>query len=338
MPHDDRNCRGNQPVETRKSPRKNHPFGWLLRGWHLLVHRMVQTQVSKPARVPAYVFSRKMLFVLRVAILVVVPKMPSVSFAETVIVKNHQRVATASEAHMSHLARAGKHMQNRLYPQTVLSLTYNYNQMLGANNQSQQNEIAFAPVIPIRLGDGLQLLINPVVTYNQNLNDSQAPEQWEPVQLATFFAPQYSGDWYLGLGPYFQAPAANASDGSRQTGLGVSAGAYYTPGNWVFGFTMYNAWGVGDQLSGGSANALDIQPVVSYTTKQGWSYSLSGQYNYGYTANSSSTQLTLSAAKTLKIGGTHWQFQVGPTYMVTSHSMSAKGWGGYFGLTITPTD
>jgi len=326
-----RDCGENELVRIRK----NRPMGWFLLRWHALVQAIVQTRVLMRAHVPAQVFSQRIWLILRAAILVV---LPNVSLAQAVAVKDNRKEVTASEAHMSQLARAGKHMQNRLYPQTVLSFTYNYNRMLGADPQFQQNQFAVAPIVPLRLGDGLQLLLNPVVTYNQNVNDPQAPQQWEPVQLATFFAPQYSGDWYAGVGPYFQAPAATARDGSRQAGLGVSAGVYYTPGNWVYGVTMYNAWGVGNNWSGGSANMLDIQPVLSYTTKQGWSYSLSGQYNNGYTANSVSNQLTLSAAKTLKIASMHWQFQVGPTYMVTSNSSSAKGWGGYFGLTITPSD
>ena len=109
-------------------------------------------------------------------------------------------------------------------------------------------------------------------------------------------------------------------------GLGLSAGAFYTPANWVFGVTVYNAWGVGNDLSGGSANLLEIQPAVSYTTNQGWSDSLAGQYIYGYTADSASNQLTLSVANTIELGAIHWQFQIGPTYMVTTNSSSAKGW------------
>jgi hypothetical protein len=243
--------------------------------------------------------------------------------------------AQASGNTMSEAATAGKNMQNKLYPQTQLSFSYNYNQKIGTNNASQQNEFEFQPIIPILIGDSLQLLLNPVLTFNQNLNYPQASKQWQPVQLATFFAPQYSGDFYAGIGPYFQAPAANAVDGSKQTGVGLSAGAFYTPGNWVVGITAYNSWGVGRDLSGGSANILDIQPQISYTTNNGWSYNLSGQYMYGYTAGSTSNQLTLSAGKTVKIGGMHWQFQVGPTYMVTTSPSSAKGWGAYLNLTTS---
>lgn len=254
-------------------------------------------------------------------------------WAQTNLSPTTESSTVKATSKISGTAQAGKNMQNMLYPQTQLSLTYNYNQKLGANITSQQNEFALNAIIPIPIGDDLQLLLNPILTFNQNLNSSQAPEQWQPVQLATFFAPQYSGDFYAGIGPYFQAPAAKAAYGSKQTGLGLSAGAFYTPSSWVVGVTMYNSWGIGNDLSGGSANILNIQPLISYTTNNSWSYNLAAQYQYGYTASSTSNQLTLSAGKTVKIGGLHWQFQIGPTYMVTTSPSSAKGWGAYFNLT-----
>jgi hypothetical protein len=98
---------------------------------------------------------------------------------------------------------------------------------------------------------------------------------------------------------------------------------------------MYNDWGIGSDLSGGSANILNIQPLISYTTNDGWNYNLAGQYQYRYTAASSSNQLTLSGGKTISIAGIQWQFQIGPTYMVTTNPSSAKGWGAYFSLTTS---
>jgi hypothetical protein len=250
-----------------------------------------------------------------------------------VFLVNGATLAQSSTSQMSETAKAGKNMKNKLYPQAQLSFSYNYNQKIGPNNGSQQNEFEFQPIFAIPIGSDLQLLLNPMLTYNQNLNYPIASKQWEPLQLSTFFAPKYYGDFYVGIGPYFQAPATNALNGSKQTGLGVSAGAFYTPGNWVVGFTMYNGWGIGSDLSGGSANALNIQPLISYTTNSGWNYNLAGEYQYGYTAGSANNQLTLSGGKTIKIAGIHWQFQIGPTYMVTNSPSSAKGWGAYFNLT-----
>lgn len=170
---------------------------------------------------------------------------------------------------MSEEAQAGQRMQNKLYPQVQLPFSYNYNQKIGSGGTSQQSEFQLQPIIPIALGANLQLLLNPMLTFNRNINYPQAINQFQPLQLATFFAPRFSGDWYAGIGPYYQAPASNAMNGSRQTGVGFSAGAFYTPDNWVIGLAMYNSWGIGRDLSGGSASIFNAKPIVSYTTNDG---------------------------------------------------------------------
>lgn len=247
-------------------------------------------------------------------------------------------IAQVSLSTMSEAAKAGQNMQNRLYPQIQLPFSYNYNQKIGSSHASQQSQLALQPVVPVSLGKNLQLLLNPMLTFNRNINNPQVVNQLEPIQLATFFAPKYTGDWYFGVGPYYQPPATNALNGSRQTGVGVSAGAFYTPDNWVIGAAMYNSWGIGSDLSGGSANIFNAQPMISYTTDQGWTYNFTSQISFDYTARDTTNQLTLSGGKTVKVMGMHWQFQIGPTYMISANPSSPKGFGAFIGLTTSIPD
>jgi hypothetical protein len=243
-------------------------------------------------------------------------------------------LAQSSSGSMSDAAKAGQNMQNTLYPQIQLPISYNYNQRLGANSLSQQAEFSFTPIIPVTLGDDLQLIVNPMFTYNRNSNDQQVTNQTQPMQLATFLAPVYKNSFYAGIGPYFQLPATNANNGSMQTGLGVSAGAFFTPEHWVIGAALSNAWGVGGNMSGGSGNMLNAQPKISYTTDTAWTYSFSSQIAYNNMAKALTNQLTLSGGKTMTFFGYHASLQAGPTYMVTTTPTSAKGFGGFLGLTV----
>lgn len=244
------------------------------------------------------------------------------SFAQTPISK------------MTETAKAAQNIQNKLYPQIQLSFTYNYNQKMGANNGIQQNQFELNPIIPVSLGSDLQLILNPMLTYNQNLNNQQISNQNQPLQFATYIMPAFAKTFYGGIGPYLQLPATNSNNGSMQTGIGVSASAFYTPENWVIGGAMYQSWGIGNNLSGGSATLINFQPSISYTTDDAWTYTFSSQLNYVYNASNTTNQLTLSGGKTIKMLGQHFQFQIGPTYMITTNSTSAKGFGGYFGLTM----
>ena len=243
-------------------------------------------------------------------------------------------IAQTSTSTMSEAAKASQKMQNPLYPQIQLPFTYNYNQKLGANNGTQQSEIGFGPIIPVSLTDDVQLILNPFLTYNHNANGQQVTNQNQPIQLATFIAPAFFNEWFYGIGPYVQAPATNANNGSKQTGVGLSAGAYYAPPNWVMGVSAYNSWGIGNNLSGGTANVINAQPTITYITDNAWAYNLSSQIAYNYDARAATNQLTLSGGKTIKMWSYHMQWQIGPTYMITATPTSAKGIGAFAGLTF----
>ena len=86
-------------------------------------------------------------------------------------------IAQTSDSTMSGTAKAGQRMQNRLYPQIQLPFTYNYNQKIGSNNGAQQSEFELQPIIPVKLGEDLQLLLNPMLTFNRNINYPQAINQ-----------------------------------------------------------------------------------------------------------------------------------------------------------------
>ncbi|OYY59176.1 MAG: hypothetical protein B7Y55_00745 [Polynucleobacter sp. 35-46-207] len=243
-------------------------------------------------------------------------------------------MAQISDGTMSEKAKSAQKMQNVLYPQIQLPITYNYNQKLALDSQSQQNQYAFNPIFPVALGSDFRLIVNPMLTLNRNVADQQVTNQSQPLQVATYLGPAYAKSFYAGIGPYVQFPANNANNGSKQTGLGVSAAAFFAPEHWVMGAVIYNSWGVGSNMSGGSANLVNVQPSISYTTDAAWTYSLGSQVVYNYDSKAATNQLTFSGGKTIELFGYHTQIQAGPTYMVTTTPTSAKGFGGFLGLTI----
>lgn len=239
-----------------------------------------------------------------------------------------------SDSAMSSAAEVGQKIQNPLFPQIALPLSYNFNNKLGANNATKQAEFGFGPLIPIGINDDVQFLLNPFLTLNINASGQQVTNQNQPIQIASFFVPTHAKEWYFGLGPYVQAPATNPNNGSQQTGVGFSAGGFFTPEHWVVGLAMYNSWGIGNNMAGGSANLLNVSPKISYTTDNAWTYTLSSSAQYNYNPKATTNQLTLSGGKTIKFFDYHMQWQVGPTYMLTTTPTSAKGWGAFAGLTF----
>ncbi|WP_448364234.1 hypothetical protein [Fluviibacter sp.] len=240
--------------------------------------------------------------------------------------------ALASDGDMTHEAKIGQSVQNALYRQIQLPISYNYNQNLGAANNTTQGQFQFNPVIPLAIDGETTFIIRPMLTGNFNNQDKRITNQTSPLQLEAFMAWDNTL-WAYGVGPYFQAPAANANNGSMQTGMGVSAAGYFKPDHWNIGGILYKSWGVGNDMSGGSANVFSVSPGIAYTTNHAWTYSLSSQIVYNVNTSTATNQLTLSCGKTIRIFDEPVQVQVGPTYMVTHTAASAKGFGGYLALT-----
>lgn len=233
---------------------------------------------------------------------------------------------------MGDTTQSAQEMQSKLPLYITMPFTYNYNRNLGNSNNTNQGEFELQPFIPLRFDDGSYLILNPMLTGNAYTQKERVTNQTQLLQLATYYG-LYSGSWRYGIGPYYQSPSSNSNGGSKQSGLGISYGASYKINHWNIGGTGYNSWGVGDNLSAGTANIFSASPSVSYTSDDALTYNLGSAVNYNWNARRATNQLTLSGGKTIEFWGYPIQIQIGPTYMITSTPLSAKGWGAFFGLT-----
>ncbi len=247
-----------------------------------------------------------------------------------------QHAAFAQETDsMTPTAKVGQNIQNKINPMIQFPVSYNYNRNRQSNPGLTQGQFQFDPIIPIMTGSRSGFILAPMFTDNVNIQNQQTTNQATPLQLATYFAAKPENITY-GIGPFIQMPTANTSSGSQQTGLGVSYGLLYQPNHWVVGATAFNAWGVGKNTSSGTANVYFYNPIISYTTDNAWSYNLQSWINGNPTNGHSSNtnQIMLSGGKTYKLRRTNLQWQIGPSYMVTSTPTSPQGWGGFFSLTL----
>lgn len=236
---------------------------------------------------------------------------------------------------MTDTAKVAQAIQVKLHPMVQLPLSYNYNQNRQPNQNYTQAQFQFFPVIPFVTSERTGIILMPMLTDNINAQNQQTRNQATPVQLSTFFA-KTDTDLLYGVGPFIQVPTANTYGGSQQTGLGASYGLMYQPKHWVIGVIGYNAWGIGNNVSAGTANVYYANPAISYTTDNAWTYTLQSWVNGNPTNGQSNNtnQMMLSGGQTFTIGSTSVQWQIGPSYMVTKTPNSPQGWGGYFSLTV----
>jgi hypothetical protein len=86
----------------------------------------------------------------------------------------------------------------------------------------------------------------------------------------------------------------------------------------------------------GSTNVSStfLQPVLSYTTDDAWSYTLQTDATYDWIARQWSVPLEASVAKLVKIGGTQVNLEAGVHYWAANPDSGPKGWGFSFTATL----
>ena len=124
--------------------------------------------------------------------------------------------------------------------------------------------------------------------------------------MQSLFLSPSASDSIWGIGPVLLLPTAtNDVLGTKKWGAGPTAVVLKQTGPWTYGMLANHIWSFAGDSDRGDVNATFLQPFLSYTTKQAWTYSL----NTGSTRNWEAYEdewtvpLNVQATKVLKIGG-----------------------------------
>lgn len=133
----------------------------------------------------------------------------------------------------------------------MYSLPFQNNSTFGVGPfDSTQNVFNIQPVIPISLGENLNLInriIIPIVTQPSYIENKSSTVVADVIYTA-WLSPKKSGKIVWGAGPVFQIPMGSSPDefGSREFGIGPSVVALTIINKWVAGFVTNNIWTFGD--------------------------------------------------------------------------------------------
>lgn len=176
-----------------------------------------------------------------------------------------QENETASEMSEDEQAAAlAKATQNPLA--AMYSLPFQNNTTFGIDpNGKSQNALNIQPVIPVSLGDNLNLInriIIPVLTQPYAADDFSSKTGVADVSYTAWFSPTKASKITWGAGPAIQIPMGSepSAFGSREFGVGPSVVALTMIKKWVAGIVVNNVWTFGDV----SENKFLFQYFVNY--------------------------------------------------------------------------
>lgn len=229
-------------------------------------------------------------------------------------------------------ADLAKQLSNPIASLISVPMQLNYDSGIGPSD-GHRTALNIQPVIPISLNEDWNLIsrtVVPVVWQSDVAGDSGYQFGLGDTMQSFFFSPKKPGPngviW--GAGPAFLLPTGtNELLGSEKFGIGPTAVALKQHGPWTYGALANHIWSVAGDDERANVSSTFLQPFVSYTTKDAWTFALNTESTYDWEQNEWSVPVNFTVAKLVKFGEQPVNLQVGARYWAKSPDNGADGWG-----------
>lgn len=204
---------------------------------------------------------------------------------------------------------------------------------IGPDDAGDRWTLNIQPVIPISINDDWNLIsrtIVPVISQDDIFAGAGSQTGLGDTVQSAFFSPKAptASGWIWGAGPVLLIPTAtDALLGADKWGIGPTAVALKQQGPWTYGGLANHIWSFAGDDNRGDVNATFLQPFVSYTTPQAWSFAANIEATRDWESDQMSIPLGLFAGKVSKIGTQLVQVQGGIRYYLDSMDNGPEGLG-----------
>lgn len=162
------------------------------------------------------------------------------------------------------------------------------------------------PVIPIALNKEWNLIsrtIIPIIHQGNVVSPGTSQNGLGDIVQSFFFSPNKTEPFIWGVGPAILIPSAtNGHLGSKQLGLGPTVVVLKQQHGWTVGALWNHLWRVAGGNGRPNVNADFIQPFLTYSTKDGWTYLLNTESTYDWTGNHWAVPIHFQVSKIVRFG------------------------------------
>lgn len=222
-----------------------------------------------------------------------------------------------------------KKLSNPVASLISVPFQYNHDSGFGSANGSVST-LNIQPVIPISLNENWNLIsrtILPVKSQDNVFGRSGSQTGLGDIVQSFFFSPKEptAGGLIWGVGPVIYIPTStDPLLGAGEWGAGVTAVGLKQNGPWTYGALANHIW----TIDSNTINATFLQPFMSYTTPEAWSYVLNTESTYDWNAKEWSVPINAMISKLVVVGRQKQMvsLQGGVGYYAASTRNGANGW------------
>ncbi len=229
-----------------------------------------------------------------------------------------------------------KKLANPIASLISVPLQSNFDCNIGPADDGCRYTLNIQPVIPISITEDWNVISRTIlpVTYQFDVLPGEGDQFGLGDTVQSFFfspkAPSSFGGIIWGVGPALLIPTGTDKLlGSEKFGIGPTAVVLKQSGPWTFGILANQIWSVAGDDDRDDISSTFLQPFVSYTTKDAWTFSLNTKSTYNWEDNEWSVPVNLAASKLLRLGKQPVSIGAGLRYWAESpEDKGPEGFGG----------
>ena len=220
-----------------------------------------------------------------------------------------------------------------------IPIQYNFDHNIGPVDGGQKHYINVQPVIPISLDESWNLIsrtIVPIVAQDEIFPGAGDQFGLSDTVQSLFFSPKLPANGIIwGVGPVVLLPTGTESllTGDKW-GAGPTAVMLTQQSGWTVGILANHIWSFAGDESRADVNSTFLQPFITYTTADAWTFALNTESTYDWTNEAWSVPVNFNISKLTKIGDQPVSLGAGVRYWADSPDSGPEGWGARATLTF----
>jgi len=247
--------------------------------------------------------------------------------------------ATGSLHAQDSSADLAKKLSNPIASLISVPFQFNYDHGYGPLD-GDKSTLNIQPVIPISLNDDWNLIsrtILPVIWQDDIAGPSGSQFGLGDTVQSFFLSPAKSteGGIVWGAGPVFLIPTATDDLlGGEKWGAGPTIVALKQDGPWTYGVLANHIWSFAGNDDRNDISNTFLQPFLSYTTPDAWTFALNTESTYDWKAEEWSVPINFTISKLVKIDKQPISLTAGVRYWAAAPDNGPEGLGLRLGLTF----